>query len=85
MGLDERLMDWLFVEDYAHWPTHLIYVLESAFIFGGIAAFLAAGAIGKSRSSLRSLIVGAGVLIGAIAISFPILLAPLFFSVAENG
>ena len=74
-------MDWLFVENNAHWPIHLIYVLEAAFAVGCIVAFFAASAVGNSRGGLRSLVAGAGVFVGAIAISFPIMLAPLFFSI----
>ena len=75
-------MAWLLAEDHAHWPAHFIFVLETAFAVGWIAAFFAASAIDNSRSGLRSLVIGVGVLVGAIAISLPILLAPLFFSVA---
>jgi hypothetical protein len=75
-------MDWLFAKDHAGWPEHFIYALEFAFVGGWIVAFHAASAIDDRRSGLRSLVSGLGVLIGAIAISFPILLAPLFFHVA---
>ena len=74
-------MDWLFARDVAGWPVHFIYVLESAFAAGFVAAFIAASAINNPGSGLKGFLIVIGVLVGALAISFPIMLAPLFFSI----
>ncbi len=74
-------MEWFFAKDSAGWPQHFICGLEIAFVVVAFVAFYAASAIRNSGNGLRSLIISGGVLVGAIAVSFPILLAPIFFSV----
>ena len=72
-------MDWLFATEAGGWPVHAIYVLEVLFVILTIFAFrVSRSRTGRDREMAAELCV----LVGALALSVPIILAPMFFFVA---